>query len=1464
MASASRSIDCSAKTPARLKTSVEGSESASADVKTGVASASGNLLNLTTHLENPDEKILKTSSEFSFTTDHRAEEFKKTYRPFQILHVKERQQDSDLSSTACPTQDVCEGAVNFILDAERKGLISAGDFESILVIDEDVALGLEHEMSRISGAPNRKTGGRSRVVLKKSENVTMDECENVTTDECEDVTTDMCENAETDFVDMTEVLNQSECENVRENKKTPVANIGSNLTAEQRQEYEILLSRFDEIMAKSAFDVGFAKNIEHHIDTGDHRPIFEPLRRMNPIETEELRKQVGILIQLGFVRESIGNPWAAPAVLVRKKNGTFRFCIDHRKLNAITKKDRTPLPRIDDVHDRLAGSKFFTSLDFVSGYYHVPLEASSCEKTGFLTPFGLFEWTRMTMGLCNAPATFQRLMNRVLGPLMYKFCLAYLDDIVIYSKTFEEHLEHVDAVLSRIRDAGLKVQPAKSKFGADQLLYLGSNVSSNGISVDPEKIKSVEVFPIPKNQTMVRAFLGLTGYYRRFIFNYAKEAHPMIELTKTCAFRWGCEQQASFESLKLKLMRAPVLSFPDFKKPFYIHCDASNLGVGAILKQKDDENREKVIAYASRVLQPHERKYPVTHKECLAIIYAIDQFRYYVAMTKFFVVTDHHSLCYLMKVRKPYGRLTYWALMLQDFDFEITYKPGVSHRDADALSRYPIGYDEIEKTNDEIDYDVDARTMCAKTQLHPLPDMEAVAAQRQQENTETEQRIEESVQQPENLLVTIDEPENRELYLHALQRQDGKWKEYIEYFTNPDAITRAVFRKKAREFKLEDGILKKRVRNNESELFLPVIPYPARFRILQKAHDDPMSGHLAGDRTWGRLRNRYYWPGIEKDVRHYTESCDVCLRSNVMRRAPVGMLIPLKPTTQPFSRIGIDKMGPIHTSAKGHKYIYVATDYCTKTIITTAAKDGDSIASLGILSKIITTFGPPEEVVCDNGTEFINEVVKTLMHENRIRLRPSAAYHPQTNGQTERANDTLSTMIRKYTDKYQRDWDLYLPKVTYAYNTSDHATTGMSPFFVLYGFHPPMVTDRDLYCRTQCKEDYVFTNLVLLPMVRKWIADDVAEKQIVIKKTYDATRREDDFAIGSRVMLRVPTNVGGDGLSARFRKPYIGPFEIKKKLSDNNYLLSGMNSRMKDIVNACRLKKYKTRIPLERHNEEREIEGLSDTVFERETVAAHENAPESAVPLRRSTRVRKPIERLCLVLADFYAKPVDISNLISRQRDNVTTIPNTVSASPQETNWEFSMIRPLSDTPTDQGIMFLGAAPGQDLWQCSWKTLSNANTATFNFAVAMNTDPENQPLRIMRANVGDYLTTRLLHAIKNKHFAITANEKAELVFTGKFYTPDLVVCDDRKGEYSEESYAQFVSRKRENTNSRGVESLATIDEEDEDFTNDLETDDDESGNENTAEERDDAKTDVAKTGIAKTDTPTSAEALSWE
>lgn len=527
-----------------------------------------------------------------FTIDHREEDDEPSHKRYQIMLVRSEMPPVERNGVDTDTDHVCGNAVRFLDEYEKEqqeqGIEAAGEYEAIIIIDEDMADVLEQEWDQETECAHCFHGNDTPVSMTEIPLAPSDE---------NTVVTDTADNGNDE-----EKQRNAETEKFLADVRK---NMGKQLTDEQKKTYEELLLKYRDIFAKDSFDVGIVSGIEHHIDTGNHEPISEGLRRKNPIQTEELRRQVTILMKMGFIRESIGNPWAAPAVLVKKRDGSFRFCIDHRRLNAITKKDKTPLPRIDDIHDHLAHAKFHTSIDIVQGYYHVPLEASSCEKTGFLTPFGQFEWTRMTMGLCNAPATFQRLMNRVLGENMYKFCLAYLDDIIGYSTTFEEHMAHVTYLFDRIRAAGLHAKLPKCRFGDDKTLFLGSVVSASGVTVDESKIESVKKFPIPKNQLMVRAFLGLTGYYRRFVLNYANEARPLINLTKNVKFEWGPEQQASFETLKLKVVEAPILVHPDFKRDFYIHCDASNYGVGAILKQKDDEGRERVIAYTSRILQPH-------------------------------------------------------------------------------------------------------------------------------------------------------------------------------------------------------------------------------------------------------------------------------------------------------------------------------------------------------------------------------------------------------------------------------------------------------------------------------------------------------------------------------------------------------------------------------------------------------------------------------------------------------------------------------------------------------------------------------------------------------------------------------------------------------------------------------------------------------------------------------------------
>lgn len=834
-----------------------------------------------------------------------------------------------------------------------------------------------------------------------------------------------------------------------------------------------------------------------------------------------------------------------------------------------------------------------------------------------------------------------------------------------------------------------------------------------------------------------------------------------------------------------------------------------------------------------------------------------------MALTKFFIVTDHHSLCYLMKTKKPYGRLTYWALTLQDYDFEIVYKSGSSHKDADALSRYPLGYDDLVRVTDHPEYDVDHRDLCAKPIQDPMPNMEAVVARdivnrELGEEWEQDKLAHEMERNPGTgndgetattgaiLIVTQKEaPTTETLHVIPLQRRSGRWKEVIDVLEDESKPAESLdLRKKyEKSYKMQDGILMKRIKRDGHERLLPVIPYPAREAILKYAHDHASSGHFAFRRVWHKLRDRYYWPGMSKDVKDYVESCEICLQSNVCRQAPAGLMIPLKPTTKPFVRIGVDKFGPNHPSSKGNHYVYVVTDYCTKTVMTMAVKNGNALASHKMLSLIIDTFGAPEEIVCDNGTEFINDLVSALMHEYRIQRKDTAAYHAQANGQTERVNDTMSTILRKFSDEYQRNWDVYLPKATYAYNTSDHETTGLAPFFMLYGFYPPMLIDRDLYHRVSCPEDYDFTSLELLPKVRKWVAEEVARKQLMWKERYDSKHRDVTFEIGSLVMLRVPTSVGGDGLSARFRKPYIGPFTVIRKLGDNNYELSGLGSRMKDIVNIYRLKKYKKREKLKDDDgilkklisdgEDSGIdvdlaETMSSKMFEEPDMAPRRPprtrrgkggnggqarganttsqtvgegirrkeektisaaSPDTEPVLRRSDRSRRPPERLALVVADFFSRH-------DTRTEPLVAVAEQDDATLGKTDEEQKTRCGLKDTAVDGAAIYLDDThfPG-NMWKEGWQSLSGRNVASFEFKVKIDCKTQQQQLRIMKEDVGAFLAHRMTSALANENLALERNDD-EFTIKGQFFMPNLNVVDTGNGQpdrWTEMPLSQFMN-----------------------------------------------------------------------
>jgi len=451
-----------------------------------------------------------------------------------------------------------------------------------------------------------------------------------------------------------------------------------------------MINQNEDIFSKDKNDLGRTGIIKHTIDTGDTKPISQRAYRVTLKEKEVIKTEVDKMLEKGIIRRS-NSPWASPVVLIKKKNGEIRFCIDYRKLNSITRKDSHPLPRIDDMLDTFEGSQWFTTLDLASGYWQVEMEEKDKEKTAFITHEGLYEFNVMPFGLCNAPATFQRLMHMVYGNLIFTKAPVYIDDTNVHSKTFEQHLGDLEEVFGRLRDAKLKLRLEKCYLCFKEIKFLGYIIGSEGMKVDQEKIEKVKNFPIPKNVSELRSFIGLASYYRRFIKDFSKIAKPLTDLfQKERDYEWNTKQEESFEKLKEKLTTTPVLMFPDFEKEFVLYTDASGYALGAVLSQKGKDEKEHVIAYASKSLTKAEQNYSTTELECYAVIWGIEKFHHYLAGRKFKVVTDHYALKWLQTAALK-GRRARWILRLQPYDFEVVYKEGRKHKNADTLSRIRNG-----------------------------------------------------------------------------------------------------------------------------------------------------------------------------------------------------------------------------------------------------------------------------------------------------------------------------------------------------------------------------------------------------------------------------------------------------------------------------------------------------------------------------------------------------------------------------------------------------------------------------------------------------------------------------------------------------------------------------------------------------------------------------------------------------
>ena len=622
--------------------------------------------------------------------------------------------------------------------------------------------------------------------------------------------------------------------------------------------------------------------------------------------------------------------------------------------------DVFPLPRIDDTLDLLAHTKYFTTLDLAAGYWQVQMEPESQEKTAFATHSGLYEFNVMPFGLCNAPATFQRLMEVVLTGIAREQCLVYLDDVLVTGHSFEER-----EVFERLRMAGLKLKPQKCLFGSDQVEYLGYIVSPTGISADPKTVTAVRDFPPPHNVKALQSFLGLALYYRRFIPGFSVVAGPLFVLTrKNVEFEWNTACQAAFEKLKELLTQAPVLAFPLFDRGFTLDTDASGVGLGAVLSQKQDDDTLRPIAFASRSLQPHEKNYGVTELEALGVVWAVKYFRHYLYGHQCDVYTDHKALKSLLNTPHPSGKLARWGLALQEVDLTIHYRPGHKNENADALSRSPkedTGEDPSEES---------AIVVAAVTPQVP-----------------TKSGDDGPPEQTGGKEDTLSRRQKDDSTLGAIFRylQDGQLPD-DESTARELALTRS-------QYVTQDDVLYYVAKDKSLRVIPPMSDRKALFR---KAHSGVFGGHLREAKMHGELARHYWWPQMRNDIRKWCQACLTCASRGVSRvsRSP---LTPI-PVAGPFDRLGVDVI-QFPKAQSGKQYAVVFVDYLTKWPEVFATKDQTALTIAKLfVEHIVSRHGVPMQLLSNRGPAFLSSLMKEICSIMGVKKVNTIAYHPQTDG----------------------------------------------------------------------------------------------------------------------------------------------------------------------------------------------------------------------------------------------------------------------------------------------------------------------------------------------------------------------------------------------------------------------------------------------------------------------------------
>lgn len=919
------------------------------------------------------------------------------------------------------------------------------------------------------------------------------------------------------FVD--EVPNHLVCESLQ----------GEDLDEDQQQQLGCFLAKWQHVFSTHDEDYGCTNIVRHQIPTGDAPPIRERYRPVPPTLYQEVRTLLRGMLDGGIIRES-SSPWAAPIVLVQKKTGAWRFCVDYRKLNSVTKKDAFPLPRVEDSLTSLTQSAWYSTLDLASGYWQVQMEAADREKTAFTTPFGLFEWERMPFGLCNAPATFQRLMQRCLSGQLVDSTLVYLDDVLVFSQDFPTHLYHLEQVFQAMEKYGLKLRPEKCQLFRREVKFLGHCVSQKGVAPDPEKVSAVREWEPPKTVRQVRSFLGFVGYYRRFVKDFSKIAKPLNALlvgTSRSRGRgsplvpWNPECETAFQRLKQELLQAPILAYADFTQPFVLYTDASNAGLGAVLAQPQ-QGEERVIAYASRSLHPAERNdanYSSFKLELLAMKWALcEKFKDYLWGAQVVVVTDNNPLVHLQTAKLGAVEQR-WVAQLANYNYQIKYRPGRENTNADVLSRLPMagtpGLTPTAAAEDELLVGV----------------VEAPGAS------------------PDGVPTSWGWDPKRWQELQGGDADIVTVRTYLRQGVLPAAAERRAQTRLVKQLLgqwgklgLREGVVC-RSRHDPvtyDSVFQVVVPQAQIQPLLQAYHSQ--MGHQGQERTLALLRRHFYWPGMETAVGAFIQDCPRCLLFKT-RQDTKAPLVPMLPKA-PLHIVAMDFL-TLSRPADHYQNILVVTDLFTKYAWAIPTVDQTAVTTARALwNTVIQPFGCPETIHSDQGPNFESNIIRELCQLYGCQKTHTTPYHPQGNGGCERFNQTLLGLLGTLEVEQQNRWVDHLPALLQAYNNTVHSTTGYAPSYLMFGRHVRLPVDLLLGTASaegaQTTTEWVGQHHQRLHYAYQRATEHLGAAAAKNKRLYDRTARDAPLLPGERVLVRDCRRQGKGKLSNRWEtRPHV-------------------------------------------------------------------------------------------------------------------------------------------------------------------------------------------------------------------------------------------------------------------------------------------------------------------------------------